>query len=545
MSREVPDSMPVWSHPIRIPEGIEITHAEPPFAIAGETSTWRIPFKLSKDVPPGSDLRLQLWGRRNNKGSFTATQPENADARGLITVEQEDGSRLRIQAEQQAGNYVVALPAGGLKKGQMLTVLLGDQTNDDGGVKVCGECVLNKLFILHVDRGKPKLPQWTSGSVWNSQTQSRIVAVCSMHILGGPIHSIRAYVPATVRPKEEFAVLVRPENEVGLDFAASADHDHLWETSDEFWEVTCDAVKRWHEMGTFVAFLGYEWAKWRQNGDGDRNVYYLDDDRPLYRSDDGEYPSPPDLFGALAQNEEEAIVVPHHTGHGGNFCDWKDHEGAYERLVEMFQMRGSYECSEQDGNPVPERNIAVPPYKGGYVRDALALGWRVGFTAGGDDHDGHWGSEFRFGTGYKQGLMCVEAHEQSREAIFAAMYNRRVVATTGARMLLTYRLNGNPMGSELSLRTVPELASRRRLVIEFHGTAAVDRVDVIRNNTVVHSAFATSDKDLCITWEDRDPMDDIWLPAAKFCDHPFAFYYVRVVQQDGEVAWASPVWIDP
>ena len=646
MSREVPDSMPVWSHPIRIPAGIEITHAEPPFAIAGETSTWRIPFQLSKDVPPGSDLRLQLWGGRNNKGSFTGTQLENADARGLITAEQEDGSRLRIQAEQQAGNYVVALPAVGLKKGQMLTVLLGDQTNDDGGVKVCGERVLNKLFILHVDWGEAKLPQWSGGSVWNSQTQSCIVAVCSMHILGGPIRSIRAYVPATVRPNEEFAVLVRPEdefgnlshqrlgpvavsvngtalavrtervlestctrasvrlssagvyrltvrgtdsdletlsnptvcwakahrvywgmihghtemsdgtgkidqyfhqlkNEVGLDFAASADHDHLWETSDEFWEVTCDAVKRWHEMGTFVTFLGYEWAKWRQNGDGDRNVYYLDDDRPLYRSDEGEYPSPPDLFGALARNEERAIVVPHHTGHGGNFCDWKDHDAAYERLVEIFQMRGSYECSEQDGNPVPERKIAVPPYKGGYVRDALVLGWRVGFTAGGDDHDGHWGSEFRFDSGYKQGLMCVEAHERSREAIFAAMYNRRVVATTGARMLLTYRLNGNPMGSELSLRRIPELASRRRLVIEFHGTAAVDHVDVIRNNTVVHSAFATSDKDLCITWEDRDPMDDIWLPAAKFCDHPFAFYYVRVVQQDGEVAWASPVWIDP
>jgi hypothetical protein len=34
------------------------------------------------------------------------------------------------------------------------------------------------------------------------------------------------------------------------------------------------------------------------------------------------------------------------------------------------------------------------------------------------------------------------------------------------------------------------------------------------------------------------------MPPAKFCPKPFAFYYVRVVQQDNEVAWASPVWIE-
>jgi hypothetical protein len=178
------------------------------------------------------------------------------------------------------------------------------------------------------------------------------------------------------------------------------------------------------------------------------------------------------------------------------------------------------------------------------VREALALGWRVGFTAGGDDHCGKWGTEGLIGN-YKQGLMCVEAHECCREAIFAAMYERRVVATTGARMLLTYRLNGRPMGSEISVTEVPELATFRRLNIEFHGTGEVDRIDVIRNNIVVHSVPGAGERDISVAWDDRDPLDVILLPAAKFCSHPFAYYYVRVVQQDGEVAWASPVWIDP
>jgi len=50
--------------------------------------------------------------------------------------------------------------------------------------------------------------------------------------------------------------------------------------------------------------------------------------------------------------------------------------------------------------------------------------------------------------------------------------------------------------------------------------------------------------DGAFTWEDTSPLKDVRMQAARFCDHPFTFYYVRLVQSDGEVAWASPVWID-
>jgi hypothetical protein len=41
------------------------------------------------------------------------------------------------------------------------------------------------------------------------------------------------------------------------------------------------------------------------------------------------------------------------------------------------------------------------------------------------------------------------------------------------------------------------------------------------------------------------PIENVWLPPAQFCPHPFLFYYVRAIQTDGEVAWASPIWVDP
>jgi hypothetical protein len=112
-------------------------------------------------------------------------------------------------------------------------------------------------------------------------------------------------------------------------------------------------------------------------------------------------------------------------------------------------------------------------------------------------------------------------------------------------MLLTYQVNGNPMGSELGLKDMPDLAALRRLSVEFHGTAPVLRLDIIRGNVVVHSMPGGGAMDLSMTWDDTEPINKTWLPAARSCNHPFTFYYVRVVQTDGEIAWASPVWIDP
>lgn len=649
MVQPLPEFVPSWSRPIRVPQRLELTHADPPVAIAGETGSWRVPLRLSRDVPAGADLRVQLWGGRNNKGTFDTAQVEDAGAEGYVAAELDDGSRLAMQAGEPPGTFAVSLPAGGLRKGQTLTLILGDRSAGGTGIGPPRDHVFNKLFILYVlpaaEADDPS-PAWAGGLTWHAGTDDRIIAVCTMHILGAGVARLRAYAPSTVRPGQPFSVLVRPEDEFGnlssqhvgelslslnsqplaadfhpvpdstcvraevaltaegvyrlrirgaapelvtetnpvvcsptaspmywgmihghtemsdgtgtldkyfqqlrsevmLDFAAPGDHDHLWETSETYWRATCEAVKRWHAPGEFVTFLGYEWAKWRRNGDGDRNVYYLDDDRPMYRSDDEEYPTPPDLFAALREADEKAIVIPHHTGHGGNFCDWKDHSPEHERLVEIYQVRGSYECAPEDGNPVPERSSSVPPYPNGYVRNALGLGWRVGFTGGGDDHHGHWGTEHRGQDGHMQGLMSVQAPERTREAIFEALYNRRTVATTGKRMLLSYTVAGEPMGSELSVTRTPELALSRKVSIEFHGTAPVERIDVIRNNRVVHSADGDGGPDQGVQWDDTEPIGETWLPPASFCDHPFTFYYVRAVQTDGEVAWASPVWIDP
>lgn len=321
-------------------------------------------------------------------------------------------------------------------------------------------------------------------------------------------------------------------DEAGLQFAAVSDHDGVTETTDEMWNIIAAKVKQFHEPGKFVTFLGYEWGKWKYNGYGDRNVYFIDDFRPMYRSNDAYYPKPEDLFSAL--EKELAMVIPHHPA-TGNFCNWKNHDQNIERLVEIFQVRGSFECA---GNEYPiTPNTKYVPVPEGYVCNALKNGWRVGFSGGGDNHGGLSGLDYP-----KGGLMSVFSEGLTREKLWSGMWERRVVATTGPRMYLYYTIEGKPMGSEIIPSRYPGLLQQRRFHIEFHGTAPIERIDIIRNNSIVHSIYAGG-SDYTGEWEDKTRLETIFMSPTQFTTVPFVFYYVRVLQQDGEIAWASPVWI--
>lgn len=330
----------------------------------------------------------------------------------------------------------------------------------------------------------------------------------------------------------------------GLDFGAPADHDHLFETSDEMWEMVQEATARYNKENEFVTFLGYEWAKWRQNGDGDRNVYYFEDGRPMFRSDDGHYPNPPSLFAAL--KEEKAIIIPHHPASSGNHCDYKEHDPEKERLIEIF---GEGMCSERsvaDGNLFPgKERKGKTEIAEGFIQRALAMGWRVGFTAGGDDHNGHPGAqkyERMERYKYNAGLFSVLANEKTRTSIWEGLWNRRTVATTGDRILVDFRVNGFPLGSELNVEEHPNLGQSRIIKAAVHGTSPIQSIEVVRNNQDVYAVKGNS-LDESLEWEDVESFESIALPPAAHCRVPFCFYYLRVTQENGEMAWASPVWV--
>ena len=180
----------------------------------------------------------------------------------------------------------------------------------------------------------------------------------------------------------------------------------------------------------------------------------------------------------------------------------------------------------------------------GFVQRALELGWRVGFTAGGDDHSSHPGDlTLRGGTPPRTpGLLAVRATDKTREAIFQALYDRRCYGTTGARIIVDFSVNGALMGAELWLEEMPELHDARRLSIGVHGTDVVEKIEVVRSNDVLLTHEGTS-CDEATSVEDVAPFDLVALPPGPHWPTPFLFYYLRITQADGEMAWVSPVWV--
>lgn len=369
-----------------------------------------------------------------------------------------------------------------------------------------------------------------------------VKCVVGWKLLWGSMHNHSEMSDGT-GPVERVVTSMR--DECAIDFGATSDHDHATETPAEIWAAIQANTRRFNDPGRFTLFLAYEWARWRRRGDGDRNIYYLHDDRPIYRSDDNSYPAPPDLFKAL--RDETCILIPHHPAHSGNHNDWKDHDPSKERLVEIYSIWGCSECSPDDGNiwpgnPVDKPNGHMGMNPLGYVQRALELGWRIGFIAASDDHTGHGSDRTIRGRGQTGGFAAVYAAENTRESIFKSLHDRHCYATTGERMIVDFAVSGHPMGSEVSLSEHPELASSRRIKASVSATAPIDRIEVLRNNKVVHSVSpGTLDAEL--DWEDTDPLADVNLPPAGHSDVPFTFYYLRVTQSDRHQAWASPVWI--
>jgi len=106
----------------------------------------------------------------------------------------------------------------------------------------------------------------------------------------------------------------------------------------------------------------------------------------------------------------------------------------------------------------------------------LAEGHRVGVIASTDDHLGYPGA-------YRQGLAAVKAVELSRAAIFDALRKRRTYAVTGDRIELDFSLNGRVMGEQIPY------ARERKLAVSVSGWDQVDRVELLKNNQVIHRDF--------------------------------------------------------
>jgi hypothetical protein len=283
------------------------------------------------------------------------------------------------------------------------------------------------------------------------------------------------------------------------------------------------AAAQYNQPGSFVTFVALE----NSASFGHRNVYYSIDNPSFF-----EYSANPTTFFQAVRSsapQGTVMVIGHqHNGiPGESGIIWSTLDPGLDRLVEICSNKG---VREYKGNPYFACDTAAMEHGDQQVvtQDALAMGYRLGFVGTSDNHTGWPGGEGAPGKNLCPifGLTGVRAEALTREVLWQALYNRRTVATTGAKVLLDFHINGQPIGSELA--PTPE----RTLEIEVHATAPIQSLDVVKNNEVIYSL--------------TDPvLDVVDLSLADGQSNAVDYYYVRVIQQDGHIAWSSPIWVGP
>lgn len=294
------------------------------------------------------------------------------------------------------------------------------------------------------------------------------------------------------------------------------------------WGLTKAAATAYHDPGRFVTFVGFEWNSgqpWEPNF-GAKCVYFPGESGPMLTYFDPEGADPHRLWETLRPTG--AITIPHHTAYPINGVppgvDWRYHDEVMQPVVEIYSKHGA---SEYFGNPYPPAKVE----RGNFVQDALARGHRIGFIAGSDTHISRPGSDcVEKESGYYRqgGLAAVYTTTLTRRGILEALRARRCYGTTNARIILRFDVDGHQMGEVC--HAVRAQRERRDITIFVAGTATLRAVEVLRDNRVVHS-WTPEAMEGTFRWRDDTPL------------YHSVFYYVRITQTDGEIAWASPVWI--
>ena len=158
-----------------------------------------------------------------------------------------------------------------------------------------------------------------------------------------------------------------------------------------------------------------------------------------------------------------------------------------------------------------------PSYE--YYTRALDKGWHVAPTNNQDNHKGRWGNA-------NTTKSVILAESLTEESIYDAMRNLRVYATEDENLSIKYTLNNEIMGTVLNEK--PEEVNIK-VEISDEDAENIGTVSVIANGgKVVDSKKLDSNKG-----------------TVEFNLSPdYSYYFIRVDQEDKDIAVTAPVWID-
>ena len=300
-----------------------------------------------------------------------------------------------------------------------------------------------------------------------------------------------------------------------LDFVLVADHQ-MGDGDEYSWWITQKSNDMFYVEGAFQPMYGYERSIIYPNGHRNlvfpkRGVRVL----PKFPEEmKGLKNSGPILYPVLKENG--GIAMPHSiaTNQG---TDWRDNDPELEPLVEIYQgLDVSYEYEgAPKSQPEPTEYIHGAYKKAGLFWNALAKGYKLGVQASSDHISTHVSYAY------------VISDDISRRGMIDAMKKRHAYAATD-NIILDYRMVDGPgeyiQGDIFTASGIP------RIVVKIRGTGPIDKVDIVKNKQFVLSK-SPGGAEFELRYQDNETQ-----PGESY-------YYVRVIQKDGQMAWSSPIWV--
>jgi hypothetical protein len=320
-----------------------------------------------------------------------------------------------------------------------------------------------------------------------------------------------------------------------MDFGASTDHQGgAWPY---WWWYTQKMTDMYHVPGLYTPIFGYERSAVYPNGH--RNIFFA------RRSDSKVTPfflktgvanfalganpmgdEPAIGSGDLVENDTKLLyeeirkrngLAISHTSGTRMGTDWRDNDPNLEPVVEIFQgARTSY---EKLGFPYvaaagkDDQHMSVAGYEpAGMVNNAWAKGYKLGIITSSDHGSTHIS------------YAMVYTADPSRQGVLDAIRKRHTYGATD-NIILDVRMGRAFMGDEVKTSKPLPIAVKAR------GTAPVSRVEIIRDSEIVYTA---EPKSASISFQYLDKAD---LSTRHY-------YYVRLMQEDGQIAWSSPFFVN-
>jgi hypothetical protein len=131
----------------------------------------------------------------------------------------------------------------------------------------------------------------------------------------------------------------------------------------------------------------------------------------------------------------------------------------------------------------------------------------------------HWSTHISYA--------CLLAEKFTREGLVDAIRKRHAYGATD-NIVLEFRAAAG--GVDHIMGDIFTAASSPRFSVRVQGTGAIRQVDVIKNGKFIYTA-RPGEKQARFELTDRE------FGAGE------SWYYTRVMQEDGQLAWSSPMWV--